>query len=500
MRRIGTPPKIFKKYNISRYNSSHDAEYKSAYVDEYAQLRAANRSSQTTRDDFPFYLVSNQGFVGTVDKGAMYEEDFRANACLSLPDTQAKGHVAIKGGYVSFQNQTDGNQGEILYIGDGKPIEIFRYLEDGNLTTVYTNCFFTSRSIVRNYYTYWGSTNLGYTTTIAETSATWDDITRTGSSSFKYYHRGDGTPGMTTAAVPSSSGNGVNNCRGYNAGALRSGGYVRFISPSGSLQLSDSTHITQQTGGELFVNNGNLYSLEVGRVVHVTQYSPRNTNVSGRYWFHRDGYSGDYYLIYYDPESDTTTTAVNACHGMINADNAFALAWITDPNAPGGRAYSLYFKGVKVRDGFEFNNSTDMYIFVGSCCFEKATGVMTNYETGETRDMSILSELLSSRSGVYPVAGLYAEVICVSSTSNVDADQDRYVIGWDGIRKFRAPSTDFFAYPNERHATSVYWIKDQVLSIIGKDGYQAYDLQTFMRLDNLPGFEGAVELVKDFNE
>ena len=148
----------------------------------------------------------------------------------------------------------------------------------------------------------------------------------------------------------------------------------------------------------------------------------------------------------------------------------------------------------------------------GTSFFNYDTKILTNAETGEENDLhEVIPDIEGNLVRGFRSSGEKGTMLVIQNqTSFIDENGNRrtdyYIVSESHVFKvskvFKNGSEQAYderygvsAYPCWKHAREIIVFYEQIVYKIRKDGFTAYDMQTFMRLDNLPGFQSAVEKI-----
>ncbi len=303
---------------------------------------------------------------------------------------------------------------------------------------------------------------------------------------------------------------------GYNcyAGYVYDGGNRWFPcikTPTGSIIDRD------RYGGYLYVGTGsqpqqhhvsshelfyvppfsNLFSAENAKFVEGLNYTRAvglyRSEICGRFVL-----SGNL-LQYYDVENDVVlgySFDMEPVQGYLHkigfgSENHGATNFVS---VRFGEHYSLLYKNMLLQ---EWTNNSASFCCFGSWYMDAGDKILRNAESGESIDLSgVLSETITGNVG----SGIHGEMATYVSDSEHEEKPLMYIVSANSV--FRLPwvgghvtGNNLIYWPLPCHLRKIYFFYEQVVYVINKDGFTAYDMQTFLRLDDLPGFQSAVEKV-----
>lgn len=160
----------------------------------------------------------------------------------------------------------------------------------------------------------------------------------------------------------------------------------------------------------------------------------------------------------------------------------------------------LFYKTKKVLGGLQ---RSDQFYFLhcGSHFLDLRSMTLTDAETDESFDLSGALPMMdyTPNYGVYDAAGKSSsdtgKLLLYWPSKSIGSPI--YLVSSKFVFKVNLPESGDpvfqnhfgFLFPCERHATHWYGFADQMIYKIGEDSLEIYDAQTFMRLDDLPGFQ-----------
>ena len=222
-------------------------------------------------------------------------------------------------------------------------------------------------------------------------------------------------------------------------------------------------------------------------------------------------------LAYWDPEnykydilplsspvnnSTLTFDDTSATGGGQGTWMSTAFTWVGEQYIEGGvSAYNgdFYYKLTPIISDVAFLN-LNIGVF-GSCYVNFDTMIGRDAETGEELYLTDVLPLSTGSSATCYSSGIYGEILLYAPNGiGQNRSGDRYIVTKNAVFKYQHEYTanetlDAMAYPSWKHAREIVLIRDQIIYRIRASGFTAHDLQTFMRLDNLPGFQSAVQKI-----
>jgi hypothetical protein len=488
MRTIKNVPKIFKKYNLSRYGTSQEAEYKSTnafMIHFYNAYRES--SSYNMPETHPEYLVSNQGMISHYgNQNYEYEEDFRN----FVNKRMFRGYVALDQ-YSTFNT----TRSVAICRYDTDDVKFFttvNYLNDGSKQDSYNGIN------IQYSYTY-GEKH--FTTSSAKLCNDMVVSMATGTA-FDFYYKDQKLYGSLTGNRTDNSAYFYKSCCIVDSNN-GSGSSHRFsiLSPKNTIIGANnySAAPVHGVGNELFyfynISN-DIFSTETTSFINSTAdgFSIQLNNtyyeaIKGRY------VSGRMYnvdtgmkkaILYFDAENNEKIYNIfdnqDGTNILIGAHDLAVFGNILDGIFFG----YIYYKGRIIG---ETNNTS--FIFGTDFFINTETYILTDAETGETFD---LSDIIGGRTIANFGNGCGNYCYC---TEIIDQWIYLYVISKNKIFKASFPVGSViynFLFPSIYHGKVMIILYRDIIYHI-TETFTAYDMQTLLRVDTLPGFESCVREV-----
>ncbi len=547
MRRAGTLPKFMTKYCVPRYGTSFEAEHRHERADEtgnvYGQvfsrplIQGNYRSTSvqwTISEGFDWFIFSNLGFVGAPWNDFMYEEDYVFSYAKN------REHSLIHGGYFSFSlgfyiSYKEPNAGTGHYIVTGK--EIIGALRVHDIDgRVQRN--FGPNHIYNGYY-FWGDerkdlpdpngTTAGVRPRYLVDNSAFSISPRRFSVYDGYwlrsYHAGKpiDNPVQSSWSAAISTDRAMLKNLAYDSFA---GDYSAAESWDNTTHLISKNSVIEEEGavvryGEdsaeivIFGYNGHgehAFAQELGKMLDFGTYQnpffyPQSAK--GRHCLLGDGIIGStqFALAYVSPELDGYETVElpqqNCIYSLMGVSTEFTIVAKNYAPVVGGiltgyeYLYDMYYRLIPVVTNSETKPNVMAF---GAWYVDMISRVATDMDTSEVIDFSGVLPPNDDENAWGYSSGAYGNMaLCVYGWDSEDGIA--YIVSKYAVyklsynRTYVYESEKLMAYPSLNHVREFVLIRDQVIYKIREDGFEAYDMQTFLRLDNLPGFQSAVEKV-----
>ncbi len=531
MRRNGNLPKFVTKYCVPRYGTSFEAEHRHERADEtgnvYGQVFSGpltqsnyrNTSIKwTVKDSFDWFIFSNLGFVGAPWSDFCYEEDYAFSYAVPRKGSLLHGgYFAVSVGSGASHPTRDANHGRGHYIITGKEIGLSLDSE----TTVFGPQQIKVGGSVGYY---WGDERKNVTDPDGTTIGTIPEYLIDNSAFSRSPRRFSVYDGYWLRSY--HAGKPIDNPVQSSWSSIldhvmpRSLAYDSFAGDfTGSHAWNNSTHIisknevkvdeegTQIKSNEdsaeivIFGYNGHgeyAFSQELGKLLDFGTYPSHiyPQSAKGRHCLLGNGIIGStqFSLAYVSPELDghesVELPALQQGYSLIGVSTNFCI--LKKENL-----YDLYYRLTPIVTNLE---AMPNVVAGGSWYMDMVSRVATDMDTSESIDFSsVLPPNNDETTGGYSSGAYGTMSLCVYDVYSENGSA--YIVSKYAVFKFSYNRANVFeleklmAYPSLKHVREFVLIRGQIVYKIREDGFEAYDMQTFLRLDDLPGFQSAVEKV-----
>ncbi len=514
MRRNGNLPNFVTKYCVPRYGTSFEAEHRHEKADEAGNangqvfnMSAGARSTSgrwTIKDGFHWYIFSNLGFVGSPWNNICYEEDY------AFPASDRGELSLLFGGYINIgQGIRYAGNFSTAYIATGKELESvvgWSGVQFGPNHILYGNYYWADER--KNYPdTPGGSTSVTRPEYLIDHSAFCRTPRRLQSAGgwIRSYLAGIPMDNPTKGAWSSAFGLdrvwpgnlAYDSFAGEFSAGIASNNWTHVISKNEVVVDEEGTQLKHNENSAeivIFGYNGNghyAFAQELGRMLDFGIFLyPQSAEF--RHLLLGTGINGStqFSLAYVSPELDgyeiVELPEQDRIYSLVGVSTNFCI--LKKDNL-----YDLYYRLTPIVTDSE---AMPNIMAFGSWYLDMVSRVATDAETSEAVDFSAVlppndGEAYGYSSGAYGTMALYVP-------DRYADDGVAYIVSKYAV--FRIPCYGSFsdenklmAYPALKHVREFVLIRDQVLYKIRETEFTAYDMQTFLRLDNLPGFQSAVE-------